>query len=269
MRSEELLNFQQKLTAARNDILARIKDSQSRWQETAEPAIEMEEEAQKAAMTIPYDRIDETGKEMVRQIDFALGKISDGEYGICEHCGDDISPNRLHAVPWARLCIDCAREFERKSRSIPSPLDTTQASELPDEYQGLSNNQILALVHEQIEKDGRIDTEELEISIREEVLNLDGVIASEPEHQILMQLLMDTLGFSTVVDHLTLNEVVFERDDRMPKTKTPAEEATLESRLFYDQEELNEDLFDAGDEQAYSPPEKPTPHEEYYRTHID
>jgi RNA polymerase-binding protein DksA len=37
----------------------------------------------------------------------ALGKIDAGTYGICERCGGPISPERLEALPWAVLCIDC------------------------------------------------------------------------------------------------------------------------------------------------------------------
>lgn len=45
-------------------------------------------------------------------VDEALDKITRGTYGSCEDCGDDISKNRLRALPFARLCIDCKREQE-------------------------------------------------------------------------------------------------------------------------------------------------------------
>jgi RNA polymerase-binding transcription factor DksA len=45
-------------------------------------------------------------------VDEALDKISRGTYGTCEDCGGDISKNRLRALPFARLCIDCKREQE-------------------------------------------------------------------------------------------------------------------------------------------------------------
>ncbi len=45
-------------------------------------------------------------------VDEALEKISRGTYGTCEDCGGDISKNRLRALPFARLCIDCKREQE-------------------------------------------------------------------------------------------------------------------------------------------------------------
>ena len=36
-------------------------------------------------------------------------RIEDGTYGICTNCGRPISEERLEALPWAELCIDCAR----------------------------------------------------------------------------------------------------------------------------------------------------------------
>lgn len=45
----------------------------------------------------------------LREVDAALAKVRDGTYGICERCGRPISDERLEAIPWATLCIDCKR----------------------------------------------------------------------------------------------------------------------------------------------------------------
>jgi DnaK suppressor protein len=37
----------------------------------------------------------------------ALSKMDAGTYGTCERCGQAISVERLEALPWAVLCIDC------------------------------------------------------------------------------------------------------------------------------------------------------------------
>jgi RNA polymerase-binding transcription factor len=39
----------------------------------------------------------------------ALKKMELGTYGDCERCGNPIAIERLEALPWAILCIDCAR----------------------------------------------------------------------------------------------------------------------------------------------------------------
>ena len=47
-------------------------------------------------------------KESLEEVEHALAKLDDGTYGVCEGCGQDISPARLEAKPAARLCINCA-----------------------------------------------------------------------------------------------------------------------------------------------------------------
>lgn len=46
----------------------------------------------------------------LRDVDRALGKIDAGTYGACERCGKPIAPERLEALPWAVLCIDCKQK---------------------------------------------------------------------------------------------------------------------------------------------------------------
>ena len=38
----------------------------------------------------------------------ALARAEQGQYGLCEHCGQRISPERLKALPTATRCISCA-----------------------------------------------------------------------------------------------------------------------------------------------------------------
>ena len=50
--------------------------------------------------------------ETLKQIDTALRRIEDGEYGDCVECGEEIAEARLRALPFAVRCRDCeaARE---------------------------------------------------------------------------------------------------------------------------------------------------------------
>ena len=47
-----------------------------------------------------------------RWVNRALRKMDLGTYGACERCGQPIGMERLEALPWAILCIDCARKGE-------------------------------------------------------------------------------------------------------------------------------------------------------------
>ena len=46
----------------------------------------------------------------------ALERIERGEYGICVGCNQEISLERLEAVPHARLCINCKSKEESAKR---------------------------------------------------------------------------------------------------------------------------------------------------------
>lgn len=46
-------------------------------------------------------------------IDRALARIDEGTFGVCARCGQPIGEERLEAVPYATLCIDCKRLEER------------------------------------------------------------------------------------------------------------------------------------------------------------
>jgi DnaK suppressor protein len=48
----------------------------------------------------------------LREVDAALEKMEAGTYGTCERCGNPIDPERLEAIPWAALCIECKRSEE-------------------------------------------------------------------------------------------------------------------------------------------------------------
>lgn len=70
------------------------KDSQER-------AIELENEE-------VYERLDEAERGEIEAIRAALGRIDAGSYGTCATCGEAIAPQRLEALPYTSVCVDCA-----------------------------------------------------------------------------------------------------------------------------------------------------------------
>jgi DnaK suppressor protein len=44
---------------------------------------------------------------LMRQIKYALLRIEENTYGICQECETPISSKRLEAVPWATYCVQC------------------------------------------------------------------------------------------------------------------------------------------------------------------
>jgi RNA polymerase-binding protein DksA len=69
--------------------------------------------------TETYDReldytLEENSEHVLADIDAALQRIEEGAYGICTNCRKPIAVERLEALPWATLCIDCKRDLERR-----------------------------------------------------------------------------------------------------------------------------------------------------------
>ena len=51
--------------------------------------------------------------DAVFEIDNALRRMAEGNYGICDMCGCALEKARLMALPFARMCIKCQSESER------------------------------------------------------------------------------------------------------------------------------------------------------------
>lgn len=50
---------------------------------------------------------------LLRQIDRALEKIEEGNYGICDISGEEIPLKRLEAIPYATMTVKAQEKFEK------------------------------------------------------------------------------------------------------------------------------------------------------------
>ena len=53
-------------------------------------------------------------RERITQVERALDRLDDGQYGWCERCGNPIPVERLAAFPSATLCVTCKQLEERR-----------------------------------------------------------------------------------------------------------------------------------------------------------
>lgn len=54
-------------------------------------------------------------RKTLSDVRYALRKINNDDYGICEDCGEDIPDKRLLLVPTATLCVSCKEVAEEDS----------------------------------------------------------------------------------------------------------------------------------------------------------
>jgi DnaK suppressor protein len=53
-------------------------------------------------------------RTILRLIEAALQRITDGSFGVCAGCGEEIQSRRLEALPWTQFCLRCQGELEEQ-----------------------------------------------------------------------------------------------------------------------------------------------------------
>ena len=95
---EELLNHA-------NETVEELSDSQ---ENLADPLDRAASESDRLRTLRMRDR----ESMLIKKIRQSLEDIENGEYGICEDCGEDISIERLKARPVTSFCISCKTKRE-------------------------------------------------------------------------------------------------------------------------------------------------------------
>lgn len=183
---------------------------------TATGREELEEQAQRERDALTMESLGEAEQARVGDIDNALARMDAGIYERCENCGKTIAEERLRAEPAARLCSDCARRMESPDSLVEAEGETTPPDhgQLPPDLDGLDDEELARYLSDLVREDDRVDAQELQISARAGVVYLEGALPSEPEHEILRNILTDIAGIREIVDHLEVQRLAWERSDR-------------------------------------------------------
>lgn len=115
MQQSEFNYFKEILESRRAQIVLNISGVNSELDQLS--SLELSDEGDHAAVnnnSMIESAIVSQQEQELREINVTLGKIVNGDYGICEMCEDPISFQRLKVKPHAIYCIDC-REIVEKS----------------------------------------------------------------------------------------------------------------------------------------------------------
>lgn len=52
-------------------------------------------------------------KSELKDIEYALGRMKEGNYNVCEMCSEEIGIARLKAKPYAKYCMTCRPLYEK------------------------------------------------------------------------------------------------------------------------------------------------------------
>jgi RNA polymerase-binding protein DksA len=249
--------FAAQLREQRKQYLDEFRRAEADLQSIAEEReSELEEHAQEEQSARLLKRRDDRALHAVREIDAALQRALKADYGLCEACGDTIAIARLRAVPATRYCTDCEARNEKQTVPPPEEAKTPAAAPVPQDLSLLDNAEVATAIREHLKEDGRVDTEELRIFCRNGVVHLSGVLPSEAEHQILLQIVTDILGLKEVVDQIHLEELVWERESR-------TQERPMEVLAPGQEAGATEDIVESDEEgKDFTAPVKPMPEEE-------
>ncbi|MEW6301800.1 MAG: TraR/DksA C4-type zinc finger protein [Thermodesulfobacteriota bacterium] len=215
MTPEEREAFARELRRRRALLLGEVADTEADLQTLSqEREAEWSDRAQEEQTAHVLSRLDVRDNEELAEIGYALDRIDQGVYGRCESCGQEIGVERLQAVPTARLCAACEQAGEVVVTEDEAGVDIPESGRVPPDMAFLSDEELTEAIYEQIREDGRVDTEELEVTVRNGVVILRGALPSEGERSILLQLVTDVLGFEEVVDLTKVSRLLWERADR-------------------------------------------------------
>ncbi len=116
MGSIDTNRFRDALLAERKRVAAALENLKNENPGSVEEETGEEASDQHLAdtATAMHDReldygLTENEEDLLREIDAALERIEAGTYGTCASCGKPIGEERLEALPWTDLCIDCAK----------------------------------------------------------------------------------------------------------------------------------------------------------------
>jgi len=117
MDKEQLERFRSQLLQKREEILAEAGKTLSEMTDQTTNIPDPNDRATIESGRSFELRIRDRERKLLAKIEEAIGRLDEGEYGICDGCGEDIGIKRLEARPVTTFCIDCKTFQETKEKS--------------------------------------------------------------------------------------------------------------------------------------------------------
>ena len=115
---EFITRMEKSLSEQKQEIVAKLVASSEEFKEIVED-MDPKDLADVASDDIDRKMIEAIGSQELRRlrsIDSALTRIQQGKYGLCIKCGTKIPHERLEAIPYALMCVDCKSAEEKRNR---------------------------------------------------------------------------------------------------------------------------------------------------------
>ena len=117
MNKEQLEQFRAQLLLKRDEILEEADKTLSDMTDQTTNIPDPNDRATVESGRSFELRIRDRERKLLSKVEEAIGRLDEGEYGICDGCGEDIGIKRLEARPVTTYCIDCKTLQETKEKS--------------------------------------------------------------------------------------------------------------------------------------------------------
>jgi RNA polymerase-binding protein DksA len=107
------------LNAQRKELIDALSSTNAAFRQIVAEGTGIGDTIDEASDVIDRKMLETIGaKDMNRLqlIDSALSRLRQGKYGLCMKCGKSIPEERLRALPYAVLCVNCKSDDERRNR---------------------------------------------------------------------------------------------------------------------------------------------------------
>ncbi len=115
--SEEFIDeMREKLEARRAELVNKSRLARNEQHDGGDKKGDSIDESVDEQGTSTEMALKDRERNFLNQINDALDRITDGEYGYCQTCGNPINKERLRARPMAAECIECREQREQDQR---------------------------------------------------------------------------------------------------------------------------------------------------------
>ena len=105
--------YRKKLEAKKGELERHIASEEKAGRDADQDA--SQDIADKAASSYTKEFLfskSDNERVQLQLVEEAIERLDNGDFGVCEACGENVQQKRLEAVPWTRHCIECQEKQE-------------------------------------------------------------------------------------------------------------------------------------------------------------
>jgi len=114
MDEAQLEQAKERLVKMRREVMKEVQNASAASREMGQDGVP--DIGDMSANTYSRDvllNLSETQRQKIRDIDAALDRLAQGQYGVCLRCEEEIDERRMAVRPFSRYCIECKTDVEK------------------------------------------------------------------------------------------------------------------------------------------------------------